>query len=75
MTSAVTTPIGRAALDFVRASESAAIANHSIRSWLFADRLAQHRGLRAGEEYDGDALFYATVLHDLGLSPRGEATT
>ena len=68
----VTTPIGQAALDFVRASESEAIANHSIRSWLFAERLAQHRGLRAGGDYDGDALFYATVLHDLGLSPTGQ---
>lgn len=38
---------------------------------MFADRLAQHRGLRAGEDYDGDALFYATVLHDIGLSPSG----
>ena len=72
MTTDVTTPIGQAALELVRASESASIANHSIRSWLFADRLAQHRGLRAGEDYDGDALFYATVLHDMGLSPSGQ---
>ena len=71
MTIDVTTPIGQAALELVRASESITIANHSIRSWLFADRLAQHRGLRAGEDYDGDALFYATVLHDMGLSPSG----
>ena len=64
-----TTPPAREALALLRASVSEPVANHSVRAFLFADLLAGHWDVRG--QYDPDALFYATVLHDLGLSRRG----
>jgi hypothetical protein len=45
------------------------VANHSLRSYLFAVLLAGHEGLRPSADYDPDLLFFACVLHDLGTSP------
>ena len=39
------TPLALAALDLVQGAESPAIANHSVRSYLFARLLAPHIGL------------------------------
>ncbi|MEV6322017.1 HD domain-containing protein [Nocardia sp. NPDC051787] len=55
-----------AALAIVRRSEAEAIVNHSIRSYLFAEMLADHEGLHADAGYDRDLLVAATVMHDLG---------
>ncbi len=55
----------KAALDLVLARESRPVANHSIRSYLFARLLAEHEGIRA--EVDDRLVFAATVLHDIGL--------
>jgi hypothetical protein len=63
------TPLAQEALALVRASVSAPVANHCVRAFLFADLLAGHWDVRG--QYDPDALFYAAVLHDLGLSRRG----
>jgi hypothetical protein len=60
-------PVAEAALAVVRTSESPAIANHSVRSFLFAQLLAAHEGCVDDAAYDRDLLFAATVMHDLGV--------
>jgi HD domain len=64
-------PAADAALDLVRANESAAIANHSIRAFLFAALVAEHRGVT---DFDPSLLFFSCVLHDIGLSEVGNGT-
>ena len=61
-------PSARAAVDLIRANESAAIANHSIRSFLFAVLLAERRDVT---DFDPALLFFSCVLHDVGLSELG----
>ncbi|TCC44096.1 HD domain-containing protein [Kribbella capetownensis] len=56
--------VARAAVEYVRSFESEPVANHSIRSYLFAVLLAEHEGVAV----DTDLLFYACILHDLGTS-------
>jgi hypothetical protein len=56
----------RAAIDFARTTESESVFNHSVRSYLFAELLAEHDGLRAGPDYDREAVFFGCALHDLG---------
>lgn len=64
-------PAARAALDLVRAQESVALANHSVRSFLFGMLLADHRDVT---DFDPSLLFFACVLHDIGLSEPGNGT-
>src|SRR5256885_16579335 len=68
-------PLVDASLALVRATESRSIANHSIRTFLFARVLAEHEGCLNDAEYDEELLFAATVMHDLGLGEhaRGQA--
>ncbi len=68
-------PLAEAALTVVRSSESAAVANHSLRSFFFAELLAAHEGCQQDAGYDRDLLFAATVMHDLGVGSlaKGEA--
>ena len=61
-------PVARHAVEYVRSCESEPVANHSIRSYLFATLLAEHEGLKASTDFDADLLFYACILHDLGTS-------
>jgi hypothetical protein len=61
------TTIARAAIDIARSTESAAVFNHSVRSYLFGELLAAHDGMRPGTDYDPEDLFLACVLHDLGV--------
>jgi hypothetical protein len=63
-----------AALALVTSAESPSVANHSVRSYLFARLLAGHRGAVAGRDFDSPQLFAACVLHDIGLSERGNGT-
>jgi hypothetical protein len=65
------TPLAQAALTLVTSTESASIANHSIRSYLFAMILAGHRGVELGRDLDPQLLFLACVLHDAGLTDEG----
>jgi hypothetical protein len=58
----------RAALELIRVNESAAIANHSVRAFLFAALVAEHRGVT---DFDPSLLFFSCVLHDIGLSELG----
>lgn len=62
-----TGPLAAASLSLVLTSESAPIAHHSIRSFLFARLLAAQEGCLADSAYDEGLLFAACVLHDLGL--------
>lgn len=59
----------RDAVRYVRSCESEPVANHSIRTYLFAALLAEHEGLRAGTDFDAELLCCACLLHDLGTSP------
>jgi hypothetical protein len=61
-------PAALAALDLIRANESAATANHSVRAFLFATLSAEHRGVT---DFDPSLLFFSCVLHDIGLSDLG----
>ncbi|MDT5259611.1 MAG: hypothetical protein QOD10_4691 [Mycobacterium sp.] len=61
------TTVAQAALQLARSTESPSVFNHSVRSYLFGELLAAHEGLRAGTEYDSEALFLGCVLHDLGV--------
>jgi hypothetical protein len=61
-------PAARAALGLIHANETAAIANHSVRAFLFAMVLAEHRGVT---DFDSSLLFFSCVLHDIGLSELG----
>ncbi|QFG25996.1 HD domain-containing protein [Actinomadura sp. WMMB 499] len=66
------TDLTRKAYDHAFAIETAAIAGHSIRTYLFGRALGEHRGLRPGADYDDEALFLACALHDAGLTEEGD---
>ena len=70
-----TGPLVDASLELVRSTESQPIAEHSIRSFLFARLFAEHEGALTDAAYDEELLFAATVMHDLGLGEhaRGHA--
>ncbi|KAA8888120.1 HD domain-containing protein [Nocardia colli] len=65
------TPLAQAVLALTLQVESPAIANHSIRSFVFARLFADHIQAASDADYDPDLLFAATVLHDIGLSEAG----
>lgn len=48
------------------------IANHCVRSYLFARELASANGLRSGTDYDDETVFLSCLLHDLGLTAYGD---
>ena len=64
-----TTRLAVRAVEYVHACETEPVANHSLRSYLFAVLLADHEGLQPSADFDPDLLFFACVLHDLGTSP------
>jgi len=70
-----TGPLVDASLELVRSTESQPIADHSIRSFLFARLFAEREGALNDAAYDEELLFAATVMHDLGLGEhaRGHA--
>ena len=51
----------------VQTSESTPMADHSIRSFLFARLLAEQEGCLNDAAYDENLLFAACMMHDLGL--------
>jgi hypothetical protein len=65
-------PLADASLAVVRSSASEPIADHSIRSFLFARLLAEREGCRNDAAYDEQLLFAATVMHDLGLGQHAQ---
>jgi len=60
-------PIARAALSLAQRTESSLVADHSIRSFLFARLLANQEGSVGDAAYDENLLFAACIMHDLGL--------
>lgn len=58
------TPLVQAAIEFARTHCEAYLFNHVMRSWLFAESIAQ----RKGDPYDAEVLAVSALLHDLGLS-------
>jgi hypothetical protein len=74
MDNALTLPTGSladASLALVRQSVSTEIAEHSIRSFLFARLIAEQEGSLHDAAYDQDLLFAACALHDLALGRLG----
>jgi len=67
-----TGPLADASLALVRRSVSTEIAEHSIRSFLFARLIAEQEGSLHDAAYDEDLLLAACLLHDLALGPLGE---
>ena len=68
-----TGPLADASLALVRSTESRPIADHSIRSFIFARLLAEHEGALNDADYDEELLFAAAVMHDLAWMPKREA--
>jgi hypothetical protein len=60
-----------AALQLAFDVSPAFIANHSVRSYLFARELAAARGLRSDVDYDDELVFLSCILHDLGVTDYG----
>lgn len=60
--------IASAAQQFVFDVSPAFVANHSVRSYLFARELAAARGMRSDVDYDDELVFLSCVLHDLGAT-------
>src|SRR5262249_1405656 len=71
----VETAVAQAAVRLAQSSESPSMFNHSVRSYLFGELLAAREGMRPGADYDGEALFLACVLHDLGVGTAAPAKT
>jgi hypothetical protein len=60
-------PLSAASLSIVLTTASAPIADHSIRTFLYARLLAEHEGSLNDAAYDEELLFAACVMYDLGL--------
>lgn len=67
-------PTATKALSFARETEHPAILNHSLRTYLHAERAAANRSMRVAQDYEQDLLFYACLLHDIGASDRFDGT-
>jgi hypothetical protein len=59
------TPVISLAIEYAREHSEPYLFNHVMRSWLFAESLAQRDRI----EHDAEVVAIATLLHDLGLSP------
>jgi hypothetical protein len=66
------TALAREVIDLATRAETPALANHSIRSYLFARLAADARHLTPGAGYDPELLLAACLLHDIGLTGQGE---
>jgi hypothetical protein len=60
--------IARAAQGFVLDLGPAFVANHCMRSYLFARELAAVKGLRRDVDFDDELVFLGCILHDLGVT-------
>ncbi|MGE2722180.1 HD domain-containing protein [Mycolicibacterium celeriflavum] len=61
-----------AALRFVFEVSVDFLANHCVRSYLFAREIAAAHGMRSGTDYDDELVFLACLLHDLGVTHVGK---
>jgi hypothetical protein len=60
--------IACAAKQFVFDVSPAFVANHSLRSYLFAREVAAAKGLKRDVDYDDELVFLSCILHDLGAT-------
>ena len=58
------TPVIALALERARSDSEAYLFNHAVRSWLFAERVAQLKFI----PHDGEVIAVGTLLHDLTLT-------
>ncbi|MDQ0774224.1 hypothetical protein QF026_002690 [Streptomyces aurantiacus] len=65
-------PFAVETLEFLRSSVPEPVANHCIRSYVYAELLVDQWHMRDHEEYRPLEVFYAVTLHDVGLGPAGE---
>ena len=54
------------AIQYARQQYEPWLFNHAMRSWLFAVRFGQHRGIR----HDAEVVAVGTLLHDITLNAR-----
>ncbi|CDR02413.1 HD domain-containing protein [Streptomyces iranensis] len=66
------TTLARAAHTYLLGIAATTLVNHSLRSYLFARAIGDHKGLRAGADYDDELLFLGCALHDIGLTEEGD---
>jgi HD domain len=57
-----------AAVELARRQEHPSILNHSVRTFMHAERAATPLGLAVDADYDRAELFVACVLHDIGTA-------
>ncbi|MFB4287866.1 HD domain-containing protein [Nonomuraea sp. ATR24] len=60
------------AVRFARDLVARPIFNHCMRAYLYGRFLGEQQGLRPGQDYDDELLLLGCVLHDAGLSERGD---
>jgi hypothetical protein len=60
--------IVRAATQFAFDVSPVFVANHSVRSYLFAREIAAAKGLHRDADYDDELVFLTCILHDLGVT-------
>jgi hypothetical protein len=58
--------LAREATGIAQNAEPAEIFNHSLRTFLFAELIAQAHGTK----HDPELVYVASILHDAGLTPR-----
>lgn len=58
------TPLIADALDYAQRISEPYLYNHAVRSWLFAARIGEARGI----ECDAEVVAVGTILHDIGLT-------
>jgi hypothetical protein len=58
-------PLITEAIDYARTWYDPYLFNHAMRSWLFAAKIGQSKGI----DCDLEVVAVGTILHDIGLSP------
>ena len=64
-------PFAVETLQFLRSAVPEPVANHCIRSYVYAELLIDEWHMRDHHEYQPLEVFYAVSLHDVGLGPAG----
>ena len=57
-------PLITEAIEYARKLSEPYLFNHAMRSWLFAARIGQMKGM----DVDAEAVAVGTILHDIGLT-------
>jgi hypothetical protein len=60
------------AIGFAREHLHAELFNHSVRTFVFSRVVAAHRGLEPGSDFDEELVYLGCLLHDIGLTERGD---